>query len=91
MAGSGKSLTFGVVVALLLATGADAASVINKDATSQTIVVDDGYGRSEISIPAGGSVDVCQNGCLITFPDGENQALTGAEIIEITATSVSIQ
>jgi len=86
-----KSLWLAALAVVLAAPGADAASVINKDATSQTIVVDDGSGRSEISIPAGASVDVCQDGCLITFPDGENQALTGAEIVEITATSVSMQ
>jgi hypothetical protein len=36
-------------------------------------------------------VSVCPNGCLITFPDGESQALSGAEIIEITASTVSIK
>ncbi|MGN6584211.1 MAG: hypothetical protein ACTHJV_10950 [Rhizobiaceae bacterium] len=91
MARSYKFALLAVFAIVIAAGGADAASVINKDATSQTIVVDDGHGRSEISIPAGGSVDVCQSGCLVTFPDGENRALTGAEIIEITATSVSLQ
>jgi hypothetical protein len=91
MARIGKILWLGAAIAISAATGTHAASVINKDTTSQTIVVEDGNGRSEISVPAGGNVDICPNGCLATFPDGENQALTGAEIIEITGKSVSIR
>jgi len=91
MASISKSLWFTAIAAIAAATGADAASVTNKDATSQTIIVDDGGGRSAITIPAGESADFCANGCLVTFPDGESEALTGAEMIEITATSVSIR
>lgn len=91
MANIVKTPWLAAAVTLAAASGAAAASIINKDTVSQTIIVDDGSGRSEISIPAGGDVSVCPNGCLITFPDGESQALSGAEIIEITASTVSIK
>jgi hypothetical protein len=91
MVGIGKVLWLGAVVAVSATTGAGAASVANKDATSLTIVVHDGNGRSEISVPAGENVDICPDGCLVIFPDGENRALTGTEIIEITGNSVSVK
>ena len=91
MGNTGKLFWLGAAFISLAATGANAASVTNTDTTSQTIVVNDGRGQSEISIPAGGNVSVCPDGCLVSFPDGESQALSGAETIEITGHSVSIK
>lgn len=76
----------GLYIAAILAVSvpAHAASAVNMGSQSQTIVVNDGSGQSEISVAPGENVQFCQNGCLVILPDGEQQALTGAESITLT-------
>lgn len=73
-------------LALLLALSAPAtaASAINKDAEIQTIVVTENGERSEVEIGAGQTADFCPDGCFVTFPNGDREALTGSETIEIS-------
>lgn len=61
-----------------------AASVINKDADAQTIVVTEGSTRSELAVAGGETVEFCPNGCFVTMPNGDREALTGSETIEIS-------
>lgn len=60
------------------------ASAINLDKETRIIVVTERGTRNEVSIPAGQSVQICQSGCFVTMPDGDREALTGIETIEIS-------
>lgn len=69
---------------LALSTGAvHAASAVNKDSEVHTLVVTEGSNRTELVIAAGETVDFCQEGCFVTMPNGDREALTGSETVEI--------
>lgn len=69
----------------LLAGGAPAfaASAINNDAEPQMLIVTEGGSRVELSVGPGETVDFCPDGCFVTMPNGDREALTGTETIEI--------
>ena len=76
-----------VVAAIsLLAVGstAYAASAVNLDSEPRTLIVTEGGSRSELSLAAGESVEFCSGGCFVTMPNGDREALTGSETIEIS-------
>jgi len=76
------ALTF---AAILAGTAVSlAASATNTDSEPRTIVVTEGGTQSELLIAAGETVQFCQNGCFVTMPNGDREALTGGEAIEIT-------
>ncbi|UDL89919.1 hypothetical protein LGH82_00440 [Mesorhizobium sp. PAMC28654] len=78
-----KSLV--AAVALLAAGGsAHAASAVNKDAQTRTLVVTEGGSKSELALAAGETVEFCASGCFVTLPNGDLEALTGSETIEIS-------
>ena len=78
-----KSLV--AAVALLAAGGsAYAASAVNKDAQTRTLVVTEGGSKSELALAAGETVEFCSSGCFVTLPNGDLEALTGSETIEIS-------
>jgi hypothetical protein len=83
------------VVAVLLSavsTGsAFAASVKNDDASAQTIVVTEGSSKTELQVGAGETVEFCNGGCFVTFPNGDREALKGSEAVEIKGGKVSIK
>ena len=61
-----------------------AADIVNRDAQRQTFTVMEAGRVSERTIDPGEHADVCQNGCIVTFPDGGQMALSGMESVEIT-------
>lgn len=77
-----------VLVATLavLAAGsaAQAASAVNLDSEPRTLIVTEGGSKSELPIGANETVDFCQNGCFVTLPNGDIEALTGSETVEIS-------
>jgi hypothetical protein len=75
-----------VAVALLVfaAGPASAASAVNLDSEPRTLIVTEGGTRNELSIAAGETVEFCPQGCFVTMPNGDLEALTGAESIEIS-------
>lgn len=78
-----KSLV--AAVALLAAGGsAYAASAVNKDAQTRTLIVTEGGSKSELALAAGETVEFCSSGCFVTMPNGDLEALTGSETIEIS-------
>ncbi|CAN7379741.1 hypothetical protein LJR231_002299 [Phyllobacterium sp. LjRoot231] len=83
------------VVAVLLsaisAGSAFAASVKNDDASAQTIVVTEGSSKTELQVGAGEKIEFCNSGCFVTFPNGDREALTGGETVEIKGGKVSIK
>jgi hypothetical protein len=38
---------------------------------------------SERTVDPGEHADLCQNGCIVAFPDGSQMALSGMESVEI--------
>jgi hypothetical protein len=78
-----KSLV--TALALLASAGAAmAASAVNRDAEPRTLVVTEGGSKSELSLAAGETVEFCPAGCFVTMPNGDREALTGSETIEIS-------
>lgn len=78
--------TFFIAAAVLLsATGAVlGASVVNNDAETRTISVTEGATKSELRIGAGETLQFCPRGCFVTLPNGDLEALSGSETIEIS-------
>jgi len=60
-----------------------AASAINSDAEPRTLIVTEGSTQSEVVLGAGETAQFCPDGCFVTMPNGDREALTGAETIEI--------
>jgi len=75
-----------VAAAALLAMGgsAFAASAINKDAQTRTLIVTEGGAKSELTLASGETAEFCPNGCFVTMPNGDLEALTGSETVEIS-------
>lgn len=63
---------------------AHAASAVNKDAETRTLIVAEGGSKSELSLAAGETVEFCRKGCFVTMPNGDLEALTGSETVEIS-------
>jgi hypothetical protein len=69
---------------LALGGSAFAASAVNKDAETRTLIVTEGGGKTELALAAGETVEFCPNGCFVTLPNGDLEALTGSETVEIS-------
>ena len=82
---TGKTMNkFCVTIAAMLVSGsAFAASAVNRDAETRTLIVTEGSSKSELAIASGQTVDFCDSGCFVTMPNGDREALTGSESIEI--------
>lgn len=76
-----------VVAAIaLLAVGNTAfgASAVNLDQEPRTLIVTEGGTKSELALAAGETAEFCTGGCFVTLPNGDREALTGTETIEIS-------
>lgn len=69
---------------LCLAGVAHGASAVNMDSEPRTLIVTEGGARSELSIAAGETVEFCVSGCFVTLPNGDREALSGTETVEIS-------
>ena len=73
------------LAALLAGAGAGmAASAVNLDAETRTLLVTEGGSQTELVIAAGQTVEFCTSGCFVTLPNGDREALTGVVTIEIS-------
>ena len=70
---------------------ASPARIVNRDAGPQTVVVTEGGDKSELTVGPGESVDFCSGGCFVTMPNGDRQALTGSETVEISGGAGTIK
>ena len=77
---------FVATVFLLAASAgsASAASAVNLDSEPRTLIVTEGGTRSELALAGGETVEFCPSGCFVTMPNGDLEALTGVETIEIS-------
>ncbi|QPC88118.1 hypothetical protein GA830_16185 [Mesorhizobium sp. NBSH29] len=84
---------FGLALAALLVFGghAFAASAVNTDGEARTLIVTENGSQSELAIAAGETIEFCATGCFVTMPNGDREALTGAEIIEISGGAAKIK
>ncbi|TIN31028.1 MAG: hypothetical protein E5Y31_04435 [Mesorhizobium sp.] len=78
-----KSLVAAVVLVAAIGS-AHAASAVNKDAETRTLVVTEGGSKSDLALAGGETVEFCPNGCFVTLPNGDLEALTGSETVEIS-------
>lgn len=76
---------------LALAGVTSAASIVNRDAETQTVIVTEGGSQSEVAVASGQTAEICPDGCFITLPNGDRQALTGSEVIEISGGKATIR
>ena len=60
-----------------------AATLTNADDKTHTIVVSEGGSQTEMSIGPGETIEICPSGCFVTMPNGDRQALTGSETLQI--------
>jgi len=86
-----NKLVVAVLLSALSAGSAFAASVKNDEASTQTIVVTEGSSKTELQVGAGETVEFCNGGCFVTFPNGDREALKGSETVEIKGGKVSIK
>lgn len=75
---------FAVAALAVLGGQANAASAVNLDTEPRTLVVTEGGSKSELAVGAGETVEFCASGCFVTMPNGDIEALTGSETIEIS-------
>ena len=69
---------------MLAAASAQAASVTNADGDAYVLVVTENGEQSEVGVNPGQTVDICPGGCFVNMPNGDREALTGSETIEIS-------
>ncbi|WP_339762742.1 hypothetical protein [uncultured Hoeflea sp.] len=62
---------------------ATAASITNKDAQSQVLIVTEAGDKIEMVIEAGATVNFCPAGCFVTMPSGDRETLDGSETLDI--------
>ncbi len=81
-----------VAAAILTASGsAFAASAVNLDNEPRTLIVTEGGSKQELAIAPGETVEFCSGGCFVTLPNGDREALTGVETIEISGGAARIK
>lgn len=85
-----KSL-FMATVSLVFATAASAATIVNKDDTPHMLVVTEGGQQAEVGIAPGQSISMCNGGCFVTMPNGDREALSGSETVEINGGKATIR
>ena len=86
-------LKFCAAIVMLAAVGgqAHAASAVNLDNEPRTLIVTEGDSKSELAVAAGETVEFCPTGCFVTMPNGDREALTGSEVIEISGGQAKIK
>ncbi|MBZ0217856.1 MAG: hypothetical protein K8F25_14960 [Fimbriimonadaceae bacterium] len=68
---------------MTIAAPAFAMSITNKDDESRLVVITENGTRSERDVASNETVQLCEQGCFITFPDGTLTAYQGDEKIAI--------
>lgn len=72
-----------LTVALTAPAVASAATVVNLDDETHTLIVSEGGSQAEVTIGAGETIEICPQGCFVTMPNGDREVLTGSEKLEI--------
>ena len=80
-----------LLVSAAVSAPAVAASVTNKDADTQVLVIVEGGNRAEVALEPGSTETICPSGCFVTLPNGDRVALNGDENVEISGGSAVIK
>lgn len=80
-----------VAVATLTSATAQAATIVNKDGQAHMLLVTEAGQQSEVGIGPGESLNLCASGCFITMPNGDREALSGGETLEINGGKATIR
>jgi hypothetical protein len=86
-----KKFSTALIALMAMTSMASAASVINRDAEAQTLIVTEGADKAELIVGAGETLEFCAGGCFVTMPNGDRQALTGSETVEIAGGTATIK
>ena len=86
-----KRMIMMLLVSAAMTAPAMAATVTNKDADTQVLVVVEGGSRMEIALEPGSTETICPAGCFVTLPNGDRIALNGGEDVEIQGGSASVK
>jgi hypothetical protein len=78
-----KSLVASIVIGVAIQPSFGATAV-NNDNQPRTLMVTEGGGKSELALAAGETAEFCPNGCFVTLPNGDLEALTGSETVTIS-------
>ncbi|WP_417411498.1 hypothetical protein [Hoeflea sp.] len=78
-----KTIIFGLVLSVATIGSATAASITNKDAQSQVLIVTEAGDKIEMVVEAGATVNFCPTGCFVTMPSGDRETLAGSETLDI--------
>ena len=78
-----KAIAACLVVAMMAASPAWAASVSNQDGEAHTLLVTEQGVRYELVVAAGETVSFCTDGCFLVLPSGDRAALDGTERLAI--------
>jgi hypothetical protein len=76
-------MIFGLVLSVTMIGSATAASITNKDAQSQVLIVTEAGDKIEMVVEAGATVNFCPAGCFVTMPSGDRETLDGSETLDI--------
>jgi hypothetical protein len=79
-----KNFVVAAFALTVLSNAAYAASAVNLDSEPRTLIVTENGNKSELPIAAGETVEFCSSGCFVTMPNGDREALTGSETVEIS-------
>ncbi len=79
-----KNYVVAALALLVMSNAAQAASAVNRDSEPRTLIVTENGSKSELAIAAGETVEFCSGGCFVTMPNGDREALTGSETVEIS-------
>ena len=80
-----------LLVSAALTAPAVAASVTNKDADTQVLVIVEDGSRVEVALEPGSTETICPSGCFVTLPNGDRIALNGGEDVEIEGGAASVK
>ncbi len=86
-----KKMSAAFIAMLAMTSIASAASVVNRDADAQTLMVTEGADKAELTVGPGETIEFCAGGCFVTMPNGDRQALTGSETVEISGGAAKIK
>jgi hypothetical protein len=78
-------LTFVAVVAFsgaIISSQSSAVTIANRDTAPVKVEYTEGAGAQSVEVPAGQEVDICEDGCKLTF-SGKSIEVKGEESLEI--------
>jgi len=74
---------------LVAASEAAGATLTNRDPDPFMFTLTERGDRTDVTVPAGQTLEFCLEGCFVALPNGDRAALTGKEVIEISGGQIN--